>query len=179
MTAAQTALYWREWAACRDALTALGRDASDTARRHLQAEALEGRAKSSKALTNAEFSAVLGKFRSFSQADNLAAQMHAQEEQDPATTRRRYHDRIHVALAALKPDHDFADPRFAGLNRATYIDALARKMFGAGFAELPTDELRKLAGLIETRAAARAKRDQEAALRHAVAAGEASDGNPF
>lgn len=179
MTGAQTALYWREWAACRAALIALGRDASDTARRHLQAEALRGRIKSSKALTNSEFSAVLGKFRSFSQADDLAAQMHAQEDQDPETTRRRYFERIHHSLSVLKPDHDFADPRFAGLNRGNYIDALARKMFDTGFADLTTDNLRKLAGLIETRAAARLKRDQEAALRHAVAAGEASDGNPF
>lgn len=179
MTPAQTSLYWREWAACRAALLALGRDASDAARRHLQAEALRGRVKSSKSLTNAEFSAVLGKFRAFSKPDDLGAQMHAQEEQDPATTRGRYLDRIHAGLILLKPDHDFADPKFAGLNRGTYVNALAQKMYGAGVAELDLDQLRKLAGLIETRAESRRQRDQAAALRHAVAAGEASDGNPF
>lgn len=135
---------------------------------------------SSKHLRNDDITAVKRHVLALVQPDNFSAQFRSQVDNDPAATRQRYFDRINSALLELKPDSDFAAPRFAGANRATYINALARKMYDSGLAELSTDDLRKFAGLIETRAAARVKRDQAAALRHAVAAGEASDdGTPF
>lgn len=80
MTPQQTALYWREWAACSKALKALGHNGDDDQRKSLQRSALGERTISSKHLTNPQFTLVLAKFRSFSQPDDLAAQMHAQEE---------------------------------------------------------------------------------------------------
>ncbi|MEN9841696.1 MAG: hypothetical protein RL376_1496 [Verrucomicrobiota bacterium] len=80
MNEKQLTLYWREWRACSLALKALGRECDDVVRKALQADAIGGIDKSSKKLTNAELTRVLAKFRSWSKADDLNAQMHAENE---------------------------------------------------------------------------------------------------
>ena len=80
MNAAQQSLYFREWGKTRTALAGLGRPCDDTVRKALQREALGGAVKSSKVLTNGELTKVLAKFKTWSEPNNLNAQMHAEEE---------------------------------------------------------------------------------------------------
>lgn len=113
------------------------------------------------------------------QPANFDAQMKSQEDNDPAKLRADYSARIEAALYALKPDSDFRIPETAPTARNNYWSATARKMFGKPPHELTLDECRRLMGVFETRAKARARREQAAALRHAEHAGEASDSVPF
>lgn len=80
MNTAQTTLYWREWRLCAKALEELGRPCDDAARKAIQSDAIGHIDKSSKKLTNAELTRVLAKFRSWSKADDLGAQMKAENE---------------------------------------------------------------------------------------------------
>ena len=82
MNSSQLQLYWYEWRECAGALRKLGKRCDDDMRKTIQRSALAERTKSSKDLTNAELTAVLAKFRSFSRPGDFDAQMHAQEEPD-------------------------------------------------------------------------------------------------
>ena len=85
MTAAQTKLYWREWAKARRTLISHGYDASEVndQRRELTVQALGARVGttvSSKDLTNRQLDKVLGAFRAVSRPADLNAQLNAQEQ---------------------------------------------------------------------------------------------------
>jgi hypothetical protein len=140
MTPKQTALYWREWAACRRALIALGHQGDDTQRRALQRNALGERTISSKALTNDQFDAVLAKFRSYSQPDDLDAQLRQidQPEQRAADLRER--------IASLS-ERCGIDGGATGLERY-----FAHWFRGQTYASLDPRALQQLAGLLERRA---------------------------
>ena len=70
MTARQTALYWREWAAVR-----LERPHFADTDRHALHEAALGRDVSSKELTNAQFDKVLAEFRAITRPADLDGQV--------------------------------------------------------------------------------------------------------
>ncbi len=72
MTAKQDALYWREWGALSRRCQSEGWALPD--RHELHARAL-GRDKSHKLFNNPDFDQVLGVFRSYSQAENVNAQL--------------------------------------------------------------------------------------------------------
>ena len=72
MTSKQIVLYWREWGTLGKRCAAEGWTVPD--RHELHVRAL-GRDKSMKLLTNREFDLVLGVFRSYSEAENLQAQV--------------------------------------------------------------------------------------------------------
>jgi hypothetical protein len=116
MNAAQLTLYWREWRACSQALKALGKEHDDVIRRALQADAIGGIDKSSKALTNAELTRVLARFRSYSRPGDLNAQLKAEEE--PEQTRADYYARISAAVLVILPDAKCrCQPGFEGAAR--------------------------------------------------------------
>jgi len=83
MTAAQTKLYWREWAKARRTLISHGYDTSEVndQRRELTIQALGapvGTTVSSKDLTNRQLDKVLGAFRAVSRPADLNAQINAE-----------------------------------------------------------------------------------------------------
>ncbi|HYE32524.1 MAG TPA: hypothetical protein VEH27_13925 [Methylomirabilota bacterium] len=91
MTPKQQALYWREWAKVRAIDPAMDRHA-------LHTQAL-GKAKSSKAFTNADLDKVLAAFRAVSEPHNLNAQVRQLEQ---PKKRQLYAIREHLQeLAAL------------------------------------------------------------------------------
>lgn len=141
MTPRQTALYWREWAACRDALRARGHRGDDAQRRSIQANALGERTVSSKALTNAQFDAVLAKFRSYSRPDDLNAQLRQLDQPD-----QRRAD-LHTRIATLAEQCGIEDGA-AGLERY-----FKNWFHGRTFEGLNERELHQLTGILERRAA--------------------------
>lgn len=72
MTPKQTTLYWREWGTLSRRCKAEGWRLPDRHELHVRAI---GRDKSSKEFSNGEFDKVLGVFRSYSQTENLNAQV--------------------------------------------------------------------------------------------------------
>lgn len=78
MTTSQQKFYWREWAACRRALIALGNTAkeADALRHDLHYKALN-KSKSSKLLTNVDLDKILATFRSYSRPSDLDTQLDA------------------------------------------------------------------------------------------------------
>ena len=78
MTPNQRKYYWREWAACRRSLIALGNSAkeADALRHDLHYKAL-GKAQSSKNLTNADLDKILATFKSYSRPSDLDTQLDA------------------------------------------------------------------------------------------------------
>ena len=137
------------------------------------------RVTSSSQLRNNDVTEIKRRILALAQPANFKAQMKSQVDNDPAAIKRRYNERIDAALYVLKPDSDYKEPRWADDNRADYARSQAQRMFKKAWHELTEDELRKLAGLFEERAASRQARDQAAALRYAEEAGEASDRVPF
>lgn len=83
MTAAQTALYFREWGRVRAHLIAKGIDPkqADHKRHDLHRRAL-GVDKSSKAFTNADLDKVLAAFRAITRPGDLTAQLRALDQPD-------------------------------------------------------------------------------------------------
>lgn len=155
MTPAQTALYWREWAACRRALIALGHRGDDAQRRSLQANALGERTVSSKALSNAQFDLVLAKFRSFSRPGDLDAQLRQLDQPEQRVTELR------ARIAALAERCGISGGE-RGIERY-FVGWLQ----GRTLAGLDERGLQQLAGLLARRA------------RQLVPAGATEDGNPF
>ncbi|MEY4489713.1 MAG: hypothetical protein RIQ79_2221 [Verrucomicrobiota bacterium] len=174
MTVAQRSLYFCAWADCRKALVALGRDASDEARHALQAEALDGKKKSSTALTNGELDRVLAKFRSYSEPGDLNAQL--KPEEDAEAKRSRMMERCEKASAVFIT----GDGPLVSLHRRNWLNAAARRAAGADFDHCMPDQLTKLAYILEARVRAKYKADAKEDAARAVAAGEATDrSNPF
>jgi hypothetical protein len=174
MTAAQRSLYFCTWADCRKALAALGRDASDTARHALQAEALDGKKKSSTALTNSELDRVLAKFRSYSEPGDLNAQL--KPEEDAEARRASLIERCEKAACVFVT----GTGPLVTMHRRNWLNAAARRAVRADFSELETEQLSKLTYILEARVRAKYKAEAKAELASAVAAGEAADiSNPF
>lgn len=132
MTAAQTALYWREWAAARRVFIARGlaTHEADEMRYELTDGAL-GQHVSSKHFSNAQFDLVLGAFRAVSRGDDLGAQMDA--ESGP---RRR------LVYGLLK----------LAEGREAYVEEICQDCYGHGdWRRLPDEELTKLRATLARR----------------------------
>lgn len=170
LTSRQNAAYWAEWSKCRDALAELGRNCDDSARHGLHVEAL-GYAKSSKQFTNPELTKVLAKFRSYSDAGNLSAQLKPEEEEDQ--TRAGLRTRIDTAIATLIADRVFKDNFHRSCAADKYLASTTGRMFGRATSQLTVQELRKLTIELEQGAA----RKRRKALATTPAAED--DGNPF
>lgn len=140
MNAKQQSLYFREWGKARKALADHGRANDDAARKALQAEALGGKVKSSKVLTNEEFTKVLAKFKAWSEPANFDAQMHAEE--DPAARLAA----LHETIAELAEE--------CGINNgAAGINSYFKNWLAARTFETLTErELQQLRGIMERRA---------------------------
>lgn len=134
---------------------------------------------SSKDLRNDDVTAINRHVRALIQPDNFGVQFKSQVDNDPVTIRHGYEERINAALHVLKPDGDFPNRRMADDVRGKYATKTASNMYQVPWHELTNEQLRALVGLFEARAKARQKRDEADALRHAVQAGEQSDGYPF
>lgn len=139
MNPSQISLYWREWRACSDALKALGHKGDDDQRKSIQRSALSERSISSKDLTNAQLTAVLAKFRTFSQSGNLNAQLHAEDDAGEQAAK------AHARIERLAVDCGIKGG-LAGVS--TYF----KKWLGGKAVEtLDRDTLRKLAFILERR----------------------------
>jgi hypothetical protein len=168
----QNAAYWAEWAKCRAALAELGRNCDDSARHGLHVEAL-GYQKSSKQFTNPELTKVLAKFRSYSDAGNLAAQL--KPEEDEEQTRASLHVRIDAAVATCIADRVFKDAFHRSCTADRYLGSTSARMFGRATSQLDLHELRKLTIELE-QGAARKLRKAAAII---PAASTEDDGDPF
>jgi Protein of unknown function (DUF1018) len=116
---AQLRLYRYEWGRCRKWLRAHGRtpERADAMRHEIHKAAI-GFDKSSLDLTNAELDKVLAKFRSYSEGDNLDAQLAAEDQ--PAHRKQALVANVRE-LAAGVVDREGTE--------AAYLDGLARRMF--------------------------------------------------
>jgi hypothetical protein len=139
MNPSQLSLYWREWRACSDALKALGHRGDDDQRKSLQRSALGELTISSKALTNAQLTAVLAKFRSFSQPGNLNAQLHAEDDAGEQVAK------AHARIERLAVDCGIKGG-LAGVS--TYFK---KWLGGKSVVALDRDTLRKLEGILRRR----------------------------
>ena len=148
MNAAQLQLYWYEWRACAEALKKLGKRCDDEMRKTIQRSALAERTKSSKELSNAELTAVLAKFRSFSRPGDFDAQMHAQAEPEAVLDdlKNRCAD---AANAILLPKIKDMGHRHSAAGR--YVDSTAERLFKHR-GELTAREWQVLCGVLEASA---------------------------
>jgi hypothetical protein len=174
MNAAQTALYWREWSECRKALLDLGKLGNDDQRKSLQRSAIGERTKSSKDLTNAELTAVIAKFRTFSRPGDFNAQMHAVEEpgQRIETMRNK------VAKLAVECG---INGGFKGVS-----NYFKKWLGGVAVEQLDAEKLRKLVFILERRKAEKSAAPatgQKTASQSAASASATNspedDGDPF
>lgn len=169
MNPSQQSLYFREWGKARTALAGLGRPNDDTVRKALQREALGGTVKSSKVLTNGELTKVLAKFRTWSEPNNLNAQMHAEEE--PGQRIADYRATIELLSGAC----GIKDGRRG-------VEAYYWKFLGGKkLCELGVDTLRKLVFVMDKRAKQLAAEAEASAAEHQASSVTSSvdDGDPF
>ncbi|MBC8009969.1 MAG: hypothetical protein H7067_07720 [Burkholderiales bacterium] len=147
MNAGQIKAYRAEVAKWRAACVRLGRPSDDDARRALH-QACNAPA-SSTAFTNAQLDRVLAKLRSFSQMDNLSAQLRPDEEASRrinAAQRRCY-----AAVATLTGCHSAEDSK-QSLRRKNYLETMARRVCARGWDALDEAGVVKLAYVLESRA---------------------------
>lgn len=142
MTPAQRNKYWWEWGKVRQYLLARGvsADAAAQERHRLHIRAL-GKAKSSTALTNADFDAVIAAFRAVWDDANFSAQMRQQEQagERAAATRAR--------IVAVAPRIGITAGREMG-----YLDGMSRRIFGQEhFDDLDDVQLYSLEGILRKR----------------------------
>jgi hypothetical protein len=144
MTASQTALYWREWAACKRALEHHGyaRDELEPQRHRLHIEAL-GADKSSKALTNAQLDAILAIFRAYSRPGDLHEQLRIIDQ--PGQRLQAHRHRALELVAALGIEE-------AG--RIAYLDTMARRLCGRAWQAVHETDAAKICGVLAARAKA-------------------------
>jgi hypothetical protein len=149
MNPGQIKAYRAEVAKWRAACARLGRPADEDARRALHQSC--NAPASSTAFTNAQLDRVMAKLRSFSQMDNLAAQLRPDEEANRRTdaARRRCYD----AVATLTGCHSVDDSR-QSRRRANYLETLARRVCGRGWDALDEAGMVKLAYVLESRSRA-------------------------
>jgi len=137
MSPLQTRLYWREWAACKKALRRHGYagDELEPQRHRIHIEAL-GTDVSSKALTNAQFDAVLSVFRAYTRPADLAEQLRIIDQ--PEQRLAAYRDRA-TKLAA-----EICDVR----GPAAYLESLAQRICGRSWERLAETEVAKICGVL-------------------------------
>jgi hypothetical protein len=152
MTTLQTRLYWREWGRARERFLGLGfTNAQADAKRHeLHLKAL-GKAKSSKALNNADLDKVLAAFRAVWDDANLDAQL--RQEEQPEKRRIALQQRCYRAVESFITDPIEARRSLAIEN---YVGATAQRICHKRFDELGEAELGKVAGALERSARVRA-----------------------
>ena len=145
MSPAQTALYFREWGLVRTWYIVHGLDQKQAdAKRHELHVAALGRAKSSKAFTNADLDKVLAKFRAVHDGGNLEAQLAAE---DAPEERRR--DVLHRCDLALWDCYQLGDRRFASPETCErYIAGTARKVIGKAIDDCTEADLAKVLGCL-------------------------------
>lgn len=123
MTSAQTTLYWREWGQLTKRCKKEGWNEPDRAALHLRAL---GYAKSSKELTNPEFDKILAVFRSYSQVENVSAQVRQQRQPRTRLEHAIVNERaamLAVLIRVLGPDDTFdADSDVSGPEQLTLND---------------------------------------------------------
>lgn len=144
MTAAQKALYWREWSACRAALAAAGRPATDTDRHKLQYRAL-GFSKSSSALTNAEFDKVLAIFRAQSKPADLDAQLRQIDQPDVRRLKLRS-DCFDAVVWIQGNDRAHTEDK-----QSRYLSGISRRVCGVEFHDADERSLQKILGVVRAR----------------------------
>lgn len=138
MTKAQTALYWREWSAAREALEGHGYAPSETEgqRHRIHIEAL-GVDVSSKKLTNAQLDGVLAAFRAYSRPGDLGEQLRLIDQ--PEKRLQAYRDRAEKLCLVIG---------VAMGGREAYLDALARRIIGRGWDRLTETEVARICGVL-------------------------------
>lgn len=143
MSPLQKSLYWREWSACKKALSLLGYTTTlelEAQRHRLHIDAL-GRDASSKTLKNAELDRILAKFRSFSRPDDLTAQLKQLDQ--PEQRMEAYRARA-LALA----DEIGVEEH----GHTAYLDSLARRVCGRSWERLHETEVAKICGILDAQA---------------------------
>lgn len=148
MSPSQTALYFREWGLARAWFIAHGIDAKQVdAKRHELHVAALGKAKSSKAFSNADLDKVLGKFRAVHDGGNLDAQLAAEES--PEERRRGL---IEACDAVVFDYYQLGDNRFADMAHGRrYINGTARNVIHKELEDCDASELAKVLGCLRAR----------------------------
>ncbi|MDP2228562.1 MAG: hypothetical protein Q8J78_13920 [Moraxellaceae bacterium] len=145
MSPAQINLYFREWGAVRKHYTSTGIDPklADSKRHELHRRAL-GCMKSSKDFTNADLDKVLGVFRAITSPADLGAQLRQLDQSEERAEALIGRARDLAARCVSRP----------GLE-GTYLDGLARKIFGGaqGYRRLSEKNLAALCGILQRRIA--------------------------
>jgi hypothetical protein len=141
MTAAQKSLYWREWAACKKALTrhGYGSDELEAQRHRLHIEAL-GTDKSSKSLTNADLDAILAIFRAYSRPADLSEQLRIIDQPDKRL--QAYRHRAMEMLIARGIEEQ---------GRIAYLEQLSRRLCGRSWHDVRETEAAKICGVLAER----------------------------
>lgn len=149
MTSLQKSLYFREWGRTYQALLTLGfaRPEAAQMRHTLHIRAL-GYDKSSKDLTNPEFDSILAVFRSYSQPDDLRAQLRIQDQ--PEHRLEAHRERAHKLASEAGVDE---------WGRESYIEAIAQRVIGRSFERCSETEVAKICGILALQARRHA-RDQ-------------------
>jgi hypothetical protein len=176
MSPAQTALYFREWGLARTWYIVHGLDPKQAdAKRHELHVAALGRAKSSKAFTNADLDKVLAKFRAVHDGGNLEAQLAAEDA--PEEQRREV---LHRCGGALWDCYQLGDRRFGSeATCQSYIAGTCRNVIGKEPADCNAAELAKVLGCLNAMLRrARAKAPEIAAKLDAERKRKASE-SPF
>ncbi|HEY1791530.1 MAG TPA: phage protein GemA/Gp16 family protein [Opitutaceae bacterium] len=144
MNAAQTGLYWREWALTRDWYRAHGKSASQTDdMRHALHERALGHSKSSKDFTNPDLDKILATFRAVHDGGNLEAQLRAEEQ--PAMRKQALIANVREVVTGIvdRPGNENA-----------YLNGLAKRVFRVmTYQELDEAQLTQLRGILFARLA--------------------------
>lgn len=139
MSPGKNRLYRFEVGEWEKACKRLGRPCDDAARRKLHIEC--GAPASSADFTEAHLKAVLKKLRSFSQMDNLAAQMGDDPREDALN--RCWVAVAVIVTAAQRPSQSLQDARKA------YIEGTCRRMFHVGTDDASDRQLQIVMGALE------------------------------
>lgn len=121
MTAKQQKLYFAEWAKCRAALRKMGRTPAeaDAERKRIHARCCNGQDKSSKALSNAQLSAVLAAFWAWSHPGDLMRQLRQDPDRQASIMGRHACHEVYRLIEDIDADAvpNPLDPYLAGIFR--------------------------------------------------------------
>lgn len=180
MNRAQTGLLrWldSEWTKHR---RSQGLDASRDARLAMYARIIGRTVSSSKELRGDELTDIKRHVLGLVQPANFAAQMKSQNDNDPALIRSALIERCLEGARVLKPDWELDCPKGCEEDRrASYLANWSVRVGGKDFRLMDNVALRKFVGVVEARAEARRKKNEQQALEDAVSRGEDSDQVPF
>lgn len=158
MNAAQTSLYFFHWGKVRAYYLGKSIDPKQVdAKRHELHKKSLGVMKSSKDFTNADLDKVIATFRAIYDDANFAAQMRQLDQ--PEERRRALVARCWKAMGTFITDQN---ERIRQNKCEAYINGTAKRMFGAGYEQLPDTQLAQVMGALERSAAVKAKKREHA-----------------